>query len=46
MRTQIYLITLLDLIIFQTPGADRFKIELKLIKKLLTDTDDKAFVEL
>lgn len=30
---------------FSAPGADRFKIELKLIKKLLTDTDDKAFVE-
>ena len=47
MRTQIYLITLLDLIISRKPpGADRFKIELKLIKKLITDTDDKAFVEL
>ena len=31
---------------FSAPGADRFKIELKLIKKLVTDTDDKAFVEL
>ena len=28
------------------PGADRFAIELKLGKKLLTDADDKNFVEL
>ena len=31
---------------FSAPGADRFKFELKLIKKALDDTDDKAFVEL
>ena len=28
------------------PGADRFAIELKLAKKLLTDADDKNFIEL
>lgn len=31
---------------FSAPGADRFKFELQLSKKLLTDTDDKSFVEL
>ena len=31
---------------FSAPGADRFKFELKLIKKTLDDTDDKSFVEL
>ncbi len=31
---------------FSAPGADRFKFQLKLTKKLITSTDDKSFVEL
>ena len=31
---------------FAAPGADRLKIDLTLSKKLLTDNDDKTFVEL
>ena len=31
---------------FSAPGADRFKFELKLVKKDLDDIDDKTFVEL
>ena len=30
---------------FAAPGADRFKIELPLVKKLLDDTSDSNFVE-
>jgi hypothetical protein len=31
---------------FSAPGADRFKFELKLVKKDIDDIDDKTFVEL
>ncbi|MHA2350979.1 MAG: DUF4815 domain-containing protein, partial [Candidatus Thorarchaeota archaeon] len=31
---------------FAAPGADRFKIQLKLAKKSLTDREDKTFVEI
>ena len=31
---------------FAAPGADRFKIELKLAKKSITDREDKTFIEI